>query len=71
MIQTKKYLISGMHCGSCAMSIEMLLKNQSGVKVAKVSFANKEAEIEFDDAAFNFQEAEKIIKQLGYSIKEK
>ncbi len=59
-----------MDCGSCAFSIEMLLKNQPGVKSAKVSFENKEAEIEFDDAAFNFSEVEKIIKQMGYILSE-
>ncbi len=71
MIQTKKYSITGMDCGSCAVSIEMLLKNQAGVKSAKVSFDNKEAIIEFDDAQFNFQEIEKIINQMGYTLTEK
>lgn len=71
MIQIKKYSVQGMDCGSCALSIEMLLKNQAGVKSAKVSFENKEADIEFDDAAFNFKEVEKIVKQMGYTINEK
>ncbi len=60
-----------MNCGSCAVSIEMLLKNQPGVKSAKVNFENKEAIIEFDDAAFNFKKIEKIIKQMGYVLGEK
>ncbi len=60
-----------MDCGSCATSIEMLLKNQPGVKSAKVSFENEEAVIELDDSGFNFKEVEKIIKQMGYTISEK
>lgn len=60
-----------MDCGSCAVSIEMLLKNQAGVKSAKVSFDDKEASIEFDDAQFNFKEVEKIINQMGYAISAK
>mgnify|MGYP001577558401 FL=1 len=60
-----------MDCGSCAVSIEMLLKNQPGVKSAKVNFYSKEATIEFDDAQFNFQEVEKIINQMGYTLTEK
>lgn len=71
MIQTKNYSIKGMDCGSCAVSIEMLLKNQPGVKSAKISFDNKEAIIEFDDTQFNFKEVEKIINQMGYTISEK
>ena len=71
MIQTKKFLIEGMHCGSCAVSIEMLFNNQPGVKSVKVSFDNKEAVIEFDDAEFNFKEVEKLINQMGYAMTEK
>ena len=71
MIQIQKYSISGMDCGSCAVSIEMLLNNQAGVKSAKVDFDSKEATIEFDDAEFNFKEVKKIINQMGYTLTEK
>jgi len=60
-----------MDCGSCAVSIEMLLKNQPGVKSAKVSFDDKEAVIEFDDSEFRQKEVEKIINQMGYKLIEK
>lgn len=67
----KGYIIQGMHCGSCAVSIEMLLANQPGVKSAKVKFNDKKATVEFDDfGKFNFNEVEKIIKQMGYTINE-
>lgn len=71
MIQTKKFSIEGMDCGNCAVSIEMLLNNQLGIKSAKVSFEKKEAIIEFDDAEFKIAEVEKIIKQIGYTLTEK
>jgi len=60
-----------MDCGSCAISIEMLLGNQAGIKSAKVSFDAKEAVIEFDDAQFNLKEVEKTINQMGYTLTEK
>lgn len=60
-----------MSCGSCAVSIEMLLANQLGVKSAKVSFDAKEAIVEFDDAQFNLPEVEKTINQIGYTLTEK
>lgn len=71
MMQTKKYSISGMNCGSCAVSIEILLSNQPGVKSAKVSFDNKEALIEFEDKEFNLDSIKKLIKQMGYKLTEK
>lgn len=68
---TKEYTIQGMHCGSCAMAIEMLLANQPGVASAKVNFDDKKAVVEFNDfEKFNFNEVEKNIKQMGYTIHE-
>ncbi len=63
MIQTKKYSIAGMDCGSCAVSIEMLFANQPGVKSAKVSFDSKEAVIEFEDQAFNPDNIKKLLNK--------
>lgn len=71
MIQTKEYSLQGMDCESCAVSIEMLLKNQRGVQSAHVSFDDKKAVIAFDDAQFNFTEVEKVIHPMGYTISEK
>ena len=41
-----KLLIKGMHCGSCAYLIEDILKEQSGVKDAKVDFVGQTCEVE-------------------------
>ena len=60
-----------MHCGSCAVSIEMLLANQPGVTSAKVNSDVKEAVIEFDNTLFDFKGVEKTISQMGYTIIEK
>ena len=38
--------IKGMHCGSCAYLIEDILKEQSGVKDAKVDFVGQTCEVE-------------------------
>lgn len=38
-----------MHCGSCAYLIEDILKEQSGVKEAKVDFVKQICEIEADE----------------------
>ena len=40
--------IEGMTCGACATSAKIVLKKQSGVKKADVSYAKKTATVEYD-----------------------
>ena len=64
----KKVLtIQGMHCGSCALGVEMLL-NAKSVK-AKVDFNSKKAEIELDPNKISFEEIKKEIENVGYKVK--
>ena len=41
--------IKGMHCGSCAYLIEDILKEQPGVKEAKVDFVKQTCEVEAEE----------------------
>lgn len=52
--------INGMHCGSCAYLIEDILKEQQGVKEAKVDFVNQTCEVEADGAV----KTEDLIKAI-------
>jgi copper chaperone CopZ len=45
----KKLKIDGMHCSSCAMSIDFDLEDLDGVKTAKTNYAKQESEVEFDE----------------------
>ena len=64
----KKILkIEGMHCGSCAAGVEMLL-NSKNVK-ANVDFKSKKAEIEFDPKKIGLGKIKKEIENLGYKVK--
>ncbi|NOZ64422.1 MAG: heavy-metal-associated domain-containing protein [Caldiserica bacterium] len=69
MIETKKVPVDGMHCGSCAISIEMIFKNQEGVKSVSVSFDNKEAVIEYDPEKINLSTLSESISPLGYTLR--
>ncbi len=40
--------IDGMTCGACATSAKIVLKKQSGVKSADVSYEKKTAVVEYD-----------------------
>ncbi len=56
----KKLKIEGMHCSSCAMSIDMDLEDLKGVKSANTSYAKQECEVEFEDGV----KAEQIVDQI-------
>lgn len=64
---TKKALnIAGMHCGSCASGIQMVLQNTDGVINASANYDTKKGEVEFDEEKTNIDAILKAIDQLGY-----
>lgn len=63
--------ISGMHCASCAVTIEESLKKVEGVSKAAVNFATEKAYIEYDATRTSTDDLEKAIKQVGYDVLKK
>ncbi len=61
-----KLNIEGMHCGACAVGIQMLLENTEGVKKAAVDYNSKIGEVEFDDEKIKLENIIKAIEELGY-----
>lgn len=61
-----RIIISGMHCASCAVTIEKKLKSKKGVKSASVNYANSKANIEYDPSLANPEEFVRSIENLGY-----
>lgn len=61
----KEYSIFGMHCASCALTIEGRLKNMSGVKDAAVNFATQKAVIEFEKEQLD-EKVMDLVKNSGY-----
>ena len=64
----RQFPVGGMSCASCALSVEKILKAQSGVVDASVSYAGKQAKIEFDPAATNPQKLKTAVDQIGYEL---
>lgn len=60
--------IQGMHCASCAMTIEKTLKKVPGVKSANVNYASEKATIEYDDSAATPDDLKKAVKDSGYEV---
>lgn len=66
MIKNLKLKIIGMHCTSCAMSIDGDLEDIEGVKSANTSYAKQECEVEFEEEVVTIQEIIKIVGKTGY-----
>jgi len=60
--------IAGMHCASCAQTIEKALNKTKGVKKANINFATEKATIEYDEDKINQEELENVIKKIGYKV---
>lgn len=61
-----KFSIEGMHCGSCAAGIQMVVQNLDGVVKASASWDNKNGEVEFDEDKVKLDDILKAIEELGY-----
>ena len=59
--------IEGMHCGSCAVGIQMLVSTMDGVSTVSVDYEGKKGVVEFDPAKTNKDAIVKSIAELGYT----
>ncbi len=66
----QKLKISGMHCTSCSLSIDMDLEGLEGVKKVKTSYAKQETEVEFDSNLVSLEKIIETIKKTGYTANE-
>ncbi|MDP3765901.1 MAG: copper ion binding protein, partial [Nanoarchaeota archaeon] len=64
----KELSVSGMHCASCASTIEKSIKKVKGVATANVNFATEKATIEFDDKITSVSDVESAVEKAGYKI---
>ena len=63
---TKTLFLTGMHCASCALTIERTIKKQPGVKSAVVNFAMRKAFVEHEEGKGDPSLWVKSIKDRGY-----
>jgi len=59
--------ITGMHCASCAATIEKALSKLGGVAEANVNFAAESVMVRFDPSTVSHQDLEKAIVDAGYT----
>lgn len=58
--------LRGMHCASCANSIQSATRSISGVVNSNVNFATEEAVVEFDEKKTSTSAIQKVIQDIGY-----
>jgi Cd2+/Zn2+-exporting ATPase len=65
--QTVEMNIAGMHCGSCAIGIQMLTQQLDGMQSSEVSYDSKKGKFVFDADKINLDKIKSEIKTLGYT----
>jgi Cu+-exporting ATPase len=60
--------ISGMHCATCAVTIEESLSQVRDVTKAQVNFGTEKAHVEFDPGKVTLGTLEKAVKEAGYDV---
>ena len=61
--------IEGMHCASCALTIEKALKGRSGVTKASVNYATEKAYVQFDPARVELEALADAVRETGYGVR--
>jgi P-type Cu+ transporter len=60
------FKITGMHCTSCAMNIDLELEDQKGVVSSKTNYAKSETTVSYDPNIISKKLLITIISKLGY-----
>ncbi len=62
------FKIKGMHCASCAMTIERVVSKLPGVKVTQVNFAAETLLTEFDENQVSPKDLKEAVNSVGYKV---
>ena len=64
--RTTTIYVTGMTCGSCAISIEQALKHTAGVEEVRVSYERGEAVVKYDDRKVTAAKLRQVINGIGF-----
>lgn len=60
--------VKGMHCASCAVTIERSFKKTEGVYDVEVNYTTESVKLSFDETKTNINDLSKKIEPFGYSL---
>jgi len=66
-VKKEQFIIAGMHCASCALTVERALKKATGVKNAEVNFATEKASVEYENPATP-ETLKEAVAKTGYQL---
>ena len=64
----EKLKIIGMHCATCAVTIEKKLKSLAGVVEAAVNFATEEAEVRYNPGRISLSDIVRAVRDVEYDV---
>ncbi len=64
----KTFPVTGMSCAACAVSVETMLRSQTGIKDAAVNFAGQSAWVEYDKELVSPKELQITVQSIGYDL---
>lgn len=64
------YKISGFSCPTCAVGLEVMLRQQDGIVLAKASYGDANVSIAYDPSLINEQAIRTFIASTGFTIEE-
>ncbi|MBL7972196.1 MAG: copper-translocating P-type ATPase [Prolixibacteraceae bacterium] len=64
----KNFPVTGLSCASCAISVESMLKAQSGVLDASVNYANSSVWVEYMPETASVADFKTAIQSIGYDL---
>jgi copper chaperone CopZ len=67
-METINWSISGMHCDGCSARLQKVLSGKTGVQSAEVSFAEKQASLEYDSALITVDQLQQAVEKAGFEI---
>jgi copper chaperone CopZ len=67
-MKTTIFKIEGMNCGACAETIKRLLEKEPGVRMAVVSFAERQARVLYDPQRTGEERIVEAIQKPGFRV---
>ena len=67
-MKTAIFKIEGMNCDACANTIKDLVEKEPGVRIASVSFAERQARVLFDPGATSEDRLVEVIQKPGFRV---
>ncbi|QSZ66808.1 copper-translocating P-type ATPase [Methanofollis aquaemaris] len=66
--RTETLKVTGMHCATCAITVEKALKEMKGVSSASVNLGAEQASVEYDPSKVSPVEIEQAVTGAGYGV---